>query len=441
MNLITRAMDKMERRARGDVSLGTLDTAMDLQQAMAYVLSGQTYGVTPERAMCLVPVYSAVSVLSESVAQCPFITYKAISRREKVEAPDHSLSDLLMWQPNPEQTAFEFWEMAVANLALWGNFYAEIERNAYGIVGLWPLRPDRMRIVRDERDELLYLYTVGSESIPRPFPFRDIFHIRGKAVLEAVRGTSPVQFGAEAIGLGAAAERFGSKFFSNDSRPGGILTVAGKLSQEARERLIAGWEKAHRGAENRWRVAVLEEGANWQTIGVPPEQAQFLETRKFQRTEIAALFRVPPHMIGDLERATFSNIEHQSIEFVTYSIEPWTTRIEHAARRDLFRTMAGKRSHMAEFYTDLLKYGDFKTRAEALAIMRQNGALTGNEWRLEVGYSPHADGDVLLVNGNMIPVKQANQAVSSMAPAPGPAAPAEPAAAPDEGDDDGTDGD
>lgn len=432
----------MQRRARGDVSLGTLDAAMDLQAAIAYVLSGQTVGVTPERAMCLVPVYAAVSVLSESVAQCPLITYKALSRREKVETPDHPLYDLLMWQPNPEQTAFEFWEMAVANLALWGNFYAEIERNAYGIVGLWPLRPDRMRIVRDEQtDELIYLYTVPNESLPRPFPFRDIFHIRGKAVLEAVRGTSPVQFGAEAIGLAAAAERFGSKFFSNDSRPGGILSVAGKLSKEARERLVASWEQMHKGGENRWRVAVLEEGANWQTVGVPPEQAQFLETRKFQRTEIAALFRVPPHMIGDLERATFSNIEHQSIEFVTYSIEPWTTRIEHAARRDLFRTMAGKRSHLAEFYTDLLKYGDFKTRAEALAIMRQNGALTANEWRLEAGYSPHSDGNVLLVNGNMIPVKAANEAVSSMAPKPEPAAPAEPVDEDTEGDDEPTNGD
>lgn len=432
MNLATRAMGLMERRARGDISLGNLDAFMDALVAGMPSATGMT--VTPERALYLAPVYAAVSVLAEAVASCACVTYKVGDGGERTEAPGHSLYDVLRWAPNPEMTAFEFWEMAMGHALLWGNFYAEIERNAYGIKALWPLRPDRMRIVRDSDDELVYLYTMPGQQAPRPFSFLEVFTIRGKAVLEAVRGTSAIDYGREAIGLAMSAERFGAKFFGNDSRPGGVLQYAGKLSKEAKERLKESWEQSHGGSENRWRIAVLEDGVTWQTIGVPPEQAQFLETRKFQRSEIAALFRVPPHMIGDLEHATFSNIEHQGIQFVTNSIEPWTTRIEQAMRRDLFRIAPGMRSHRAEFDTDPLKYGDFLTRQNALAIARQNGVITANDWRRELNLNPHPDGNVLLVNGNMIPISQANEP-----PKPAPPPPlALPVAAPsdDEGDDD-----
>jgi HK97 family phage portal protein len=379
---------------------------------------GSGVALRPETALYLTAVYAAVRVLSSAVASCPLVTFRQTTGGRE-ETPDHPLYDLLRWSPNPEMTAFEFWEMSMGHLLLWGNFYAELERNPYGVVALWPLRPDRMRLARDSRDELVYVYNLGNGQ-NRLFPFSDILHVRGQAVLDPLSGRSAVYYGAEAIALGLATESFGSKFFANDSRPGGVLTVDGKLSDEAASRLKTQWDAMHSGAQNRWRVAVLENGVTWQAVGVPPEQAQFLETRQFQRTEIAGLFGVPPHLIGDLSRATWANIEHQSIEFVTHSVEPWTTRIEMALRRDVFRISAGKRSHRAEFDTKILKQGDQLTRSQALAIMRQNGVISADDWRQAEGMNPTGDeaGSVLLVNGTMIPVSEA------AAPPPPPPPPA-----------------
>jgi HK97 family phage portal protein len=285
-----------------------------------------------------------------------------------------------------------------------------------------------MRLLRDSRDELVYAYRQdGGET--RLFRYEDMLHVRGQAILDPLCGRSAVLYGAEAIGLGLAAESFGSKFFSNDTRPGGVLNVKGDISDDAIKRLQEAWDSKHGGSENHWRVAILREGTAWQSIGVPPEQAQFLETRQFQRTEIAGLFGVPPHLIGDLSRATWANIEHQSIEFVTHSVEPWTTRIEMALWRDVFRISAGKRSHRAEFNTKILMQGDAKTRAEGLAIMRQNGVISADDWRQAEGMNPTGDasGSVLLVNGTMIPVAEA---VKPKAPPPPP--PPTPQEVPDE---------
>lgn len=428
MNLVTRALALTSRRAWSPQPISNLDAWMDVA-ALGGVRVGGGY-LTPEMALTLVPVYAAVRVLSSAVASCPLITYRGAGP-ERVEAPNHPLADTLRRLPNPEMTAFEFWEMAMGHLLLWGNFYAELERNPYGVVALWPLRPDRMRLVRNQQDEIVYVYR-REDGTHRAFSWQDMLHVRGQAVLDTLCPRSAVAYGAEAIGLGLAAQDFGAKFYTNDSRPGGILTVDGKLTDEAGARLKAAWEQMHAGGQNRWRVAVLENGVTWQAIGVPPEQAQFLQTRQFQRTEIAGLFGVPLHMLGDLSRATWANIEHQSIEFVTHSIEPWTTRIEQAVWRDVFRITTGKRDHSAEFYTDLLRRGDAKSRQESLAIMRQNGVITGNEWRRIEGMNPlPADvGDVALVNGNMIPIEKA----TAPEPPPAPPAPALPPASEGEND-------
>lgn len=429
MNLVSRALAITGLRSWYPQPIENLDAW--IEAAPNGMTRGSGVALRPETALYLTPVYAAVRVLSSAVASCPLITFREIGDGRQ-ETPDHPLYDVLRWSPNPEMTAFEFWEMAMGHLLLWGNCFAELERNAYGVVALWPLRPDRMRLARDSRDELVYVYSLGNGQ-NRLFAYDDILNIRGQAVLDPLSGRSAVYYGAEAIGLGLATESFGAKFFENDSRPGGILTVDGKLSDDAASRLKVQWDAMHGGAQNRWRVAVLENGVSWQTIGVPPEQAQFLETRQFQRTEIAGLFGVPPHLIGDLSRATWANIEHQSIEFVTHSVEPWTTRIEQALRRDVFRISAGKRSHRAEFDTKILKQGDQLTRSNALQIMRQNGVISADDWRQAEGMNPTGDeaGKVLLVSSLMVPVADAVEPPPPP-PAPMPAiteAPNEPAAA------------
>jgi HK97 family phage portal protein len=417
MNLATAALSLFDRRAQ---SISQLDEWME--RASFGRPSAAGISVSPDSAQYLVPVTASIGVLSEGVAATPLITYRRRPDGGRERAMEHRLYDVLHDQPNPELTSFEYWELVVGTVAAWGNHYSEIERDDTGVRALWPLRPDCMTIARTTRGDLAYVYRQPNDNQPRVFMFDDIFHVRDRT-RDGVEGISRISQAREAIGLATATERFGARFFGNDSRPGGILTVDGKLSDEGATRLKKSWEAMHGGDQNRWRVAVLENGATWQAIGVPPEDAQFLETRKYQRSEIASLFRVPPHMIGDLERATFSNIEHQSIEFAMYSLRPWMVRIEKAITRDLFRITAGKRQHYAEFLLDSVLRGDAITRANALAIQRQNGIITANEWREVENRNRITGGDELLVNGNMIPVDQAGKK-----PDPPPAAPVAPVA-------------
>jgi HK97 family phage portal protein len=413
-----------ERRA-AQLSIAQLDAAMDLAIAGPGSVAG--IQVTPDSAMRLATVFAVVRVLAESVASLPFITYKKLADGGKERATDHPLYDLLRYEPNPETTALEFWETAMGHLLLWGNFYAQIERNGYGVVALWPLRPDRMAVARLD-DQVIYVYREPNGQTTG-FRFDEIFHVRGLS-FDGLTGVSPIAYARESIGLALAAEAYGARFFANDSRPGGLLSYAGKMNKEAKDRLREAWAEMQSGA-NRGKVGVLDDGWSWQQIGVPPEDAQFLETRKYQRTDICAIFRVPPHKVGDLERATFSNIEHQSIEFVTDSLRPWLVRIEQAVRRDLFRITAGKRSHFAEFLVDALLRGDAMSRSQALAIQRQNGVITANEWREVENRNRVEGGDDLLVNGAMTPLDQVG------APPPPPPAPALPAPPPGDGQQEG----
>jgi len=352
-------------------------------------------------------VYACIQVLAQAIASLPLITYRRLSSGGKERAPEHRLYSILHDAPNPEMTSYEFRAALVGHVCLFGNAYAEIERSDAGVNGLWPLRPDRMTPNRDEGSNLVYDYRLPN-GLTKRFRFEQIMHWRGLSS-NGVTGYSPVQQAAEAVGLDLATRQYGAKFFGNDSRPGGILRHPGKLSTDAAGKLKASWESAFRGLTNAQRVAVLEEGIEWQAIGIPPEQAQFLETRKYTRSEIAALFRVPLHLIGDLERATFSNIEHQSLEFVKYTLMPWLVQIEQALRRDLFRISDGKRSHFAEHLVEGLLRGDSQSRAAYLQTMRQNGALNADEWRALDNMNPIGgdEGTTFLWPANFIPAQQA----------------------------------
>jgi HK97 family phage portal protein len=361
-------------------SLADLDAAMDRSVSGADSSAGVP--VDPGTAMTSAVVYACVNVLAQTIASLPLLTYRRLPGGGKERAPEHRLYPILHDAPNPEMTAYELRAALVGHVCLWGNAYCEIERSDAGIKGLWPLRPDRMTPTRDESNSLVYDYRMppGSDPPVKRFQFAQIMHWRGLSN-NGIIGYSPIQQAAESVGLDLATRQYGGRFFGNDSRPGGVLTHPGKLSPEGAKNLKKRWEEAHRGLSNSQRVAVLEEGVTWTTIGIPPEQAQFLETRRYGRSEIAGLFRVPLHLIGDLERATFANIEAQSLEFAKYSLTPWLVQIEQSLQRDLFGISAGKRAHFAEHLLEGLLRGDSQARAAYLQTMRQNGALNADEWR------------------------------------------------------------
>lgn len=358
--------------------------------------------VTELNALQSTAVYACVRVLAEAVASLPFLVYRRLPAGGKTRAPEHPLFKILHHRPNPLMTSFELRETLTAHVTLWGNAYAEIERNNANIpIALWPLLPNKMR-VEGEEQVLKYFYTLpqGKEV---QIPAENIFHLRGLSA-NGFLGQSVIGFAREAIGLSLGTEEFGSRFFSNNAVPGGVLQHPGRLSKEGRDNLQKSFKQEHEGLSKAHRMAILEEGMEYKMIGIPGKDAQFLETRKFQVNEIARIYRVPPHLIGDLERATFSNVEQQNINFVVHTMRAWFVRWEQAILRDLFEEEESE-IFFAEFLVDGLLRGDAKSRNEAYAIQRQWGIINADEWREMENKNPQPNGQgkVYIVPVNYAP--------------------------------------
>lgn len=358
--------------------------------------SGKT--VNERTALQTAIVYACVRVLSETIASLPFHTYR-YTQNGKEKAIDHSIYHILHSEPNPEMTSFVFRETLMGHLLLWGNAYAQIIRDGRGrVVGLYPLLPNKMVVNRNTQGQLYYQYEKdGQTYILNRY---EVLHIPGLG-FDGLIGYSPIAMAKNAIGMAIATEEYGAKFFANGANPGGVLEHPGVVKDPARIR--ESWNAVYQGSSNAHRVAVLEEGMKFQSIGIPPEQAQFLETRKFQINEVARIFRIPPHMVGDLEKSSFSNIEQQSLEFVMYTLDPWVVRWEQEIQRALF-SESEKRQYFVKFNVDGLLRGDYGSRMNGYAVGRQNGWLSANDIReledmnrvpVELG------GDLYLINGNM----------------------------------------
>lgn len=302
----------------------------------------------------------------------------------------------------------------MTHLLLWGNAYAQIIRNGKGeVTALYPLMPDRMTVDRDENGRLYYEYMVSSDDAPinkkstvRLSPF-DVLHIPGLG-FDGLVGYSPIAMAKNSIGMAIACEEYGAKFFANGAAPSGVLEHPGTIKDPSRVR--ESWTQTFGGSSNAHKVAVLEEGMKYTPISISPEQAQFLETRKFQIDEIARIFRVPPHMVGDLEKSSFSNIEQQSLEFVKYTLDPWVSRWEQNLVRSLLTTDE-KKKYFIKFNVDGLLRGDYQSRMNGYATARQNGWMSANDIReLENldRISSEEGGDLYLINGNMLPLKNAD---------------------------------
>lgn len=361
--------------------------------------------VTDRTALQHIVVYACVRVLSEAIASLPLHVYQ-YTNKGKERVPQYPLYFLLHDQPNPEMTAFVFRETLMSHLLIYGNAYAQIIRNGRGdVIGLYPLMPDRIKVDRDDKNRLVYIYSRYDEANPNykvqgdiVLHQEDVFHVPGLG-FDGLVGYSPIAMAKNAIGISLACEEYGASFFGNGASPSGVLEHPGVIKNP--ERVREAWQKAY-GGNNNHRTAILEEGMKYTPISIPNNEAQFLETRKFQIEEIARLYRVPLHMIGDLEHATFSNIEHQSLEFVKYTLDPWIIRWEQALQKALL-SESEKSKYFIKFNVDGLLRGDYASRMQGYATARQNGWLSANDIRdmEEMNLIPDEEGgNLYLVNGS-----------------------------------------
>lgn len=352
--------------------------------------------VNSETALSFSAVYACVRVISETIASLPLNVMVRDEEGNRTIAYDHPIQKLLHSEPNKNMSSFQLREMLQARTLLKGNSYGLIIRDNGAL-------PISIEPINQEVKPIVYqgdlFYQIGESSTP--VLARDIIHIPALSY-DGIVGKSPIMVAKESIGLGLAAQEFGSSFFGNGANMSGVLEHPNALSDEAAKRVKASWDAAHAGLDKAQTTALLEEGMKYQRISIAPNDAQFIETRKFQVNEIARLYRVPPHMIQDLERATFSNIEAQSIEFVTHTIRPWLVRWEQELNRKIFKE-SEKGTHFVKFNIDGLLRGDAKSRADYYRTMFNVGALSQNDIRRLENMNAIEDGDKYFVQTNMAP--------------------------------------
>jgi len=396
---------------------GARDKPRDSYSGSAYsFLFGRTTSGKPvnERtAMQTTAVYSCVRILAETVASLPLHIYR-YTDTGKERVTEHPLYHILHDEPNQEMTSFIFRETLMSHLLIWGNAYAQIIRDGAGrVMGLYPLLPNKMEVIRTESGQLMYYYSRNSEENPNfnemgriALKPEDVLHIPGLG-FDGLVGYSPIAMAKNAVGMTLACEEYGASFFANGANPGGVLEHPGILKDPKKVR--DSWNEVYRGTNNAHKVAVLEEGMKYQQIGIPPEEAQFLETRKFQLNEIARMYRVPPHMIGDLDKSSFSNIEKQSLEFVKYTLDPWVIRWEQSLQKSLLLPQE-KKAYFIKLNVDGLLRGDYQSRMTGYATARQNGWMSANDIRELEDLNPIPEeegGNLYLINGNMTKLKDA----------------------------------
>jgi HK97 family phage portal protein len=367
----------------------------------ALIISGSdsTAGVSvsPDNAMRVATVYACIRILADSIAQLPVKVYRKNPTGNKETLQGDPLTATLAHAPNSWMTSFEFRELMMTCLCLRGNFYAYINRNAKDdITELLPIMPGAVSL---QRNGWKIVYDINLNDTIQRVGQDKIFHVRGLS-LNGYEGISPISYQRNAIGLAMATENHGARTFKNGARPGGVLTHPGKLSEDALKNLRESWTATH-GGENAGGTAIIEEGMTYANVAMTNEDAQYLDSRSFQRTEICSIFRVPPHMIGDLTKSSFSNITQQSLEFVKYTVLPWSRRIEAAISRDLLSDVQRKQGVYVELLVDGLERADIKTRYEAYKEGIINGWISPNEVRSLENMNPREGGDVYMMPLNM----------------------------------------
>ena len=375
--------------------------------------------VTPEKALTYTAFYSAVNLIAGTIASLPLRIYQRASAKVVNEQPDHPLAAIFSTQFNPDMTALVGRETGLGHLLVWGNSFCQIVKTLSGkVLELRPLPPNAVEPRRSDRGDLKYdVYSDGKVELT--LDAAEVLHVPAMG-FDGVRGYSPVAVARQAIGMGLSAEKFGNKFFAQSARPSGVVKFPpgkGFKTEQPRLRFREDIERAHSGTDNMGRVIILEDGADWQSIGIPPEDAQFLETRQYQRSEINAIFRTPPHLTGDVSASTSwgSGIEEQGLAFVAHTLRPWLTKIEQEYNRKLLGV--GSNTYCAHDVGELQR-GDVAKRTDALGKLFDRGGLEVNELRAEFGRNPIAGGNRAFVAVNMRPLDSVDEAPPSPPPAP-----------------------
>lgn len=365
--------------------------------------------VSPETALTVPTVLACLTVLAEDISSLPLILYRRLERG-KERATDNPYYALLHDAPNPEHTAMVFRELLVGHLLAWGNSFSQIITDGRGrAVELWPLHPGRMEVGR-ENGRKKYLYTsVDNKKIA--FRTEQILHIPAFGY-DGLTGYSKISLARNAIGLSIAAQKYGSKFFKNDARPAIAIKLKNSLkTKESQDAFRSSWNQIYQGGENAWKVGLLEEGAEIQEIGIPPEDAQFIETQKWTVADMSRVFRIPPHMIGDVERSTSwgSGIEQQELGYLNHTLRPWLTRIEQQFNKDLLLSAERGQGLFYEHLTDGMLRTDTAARYQAYASAITNGWMTRNEARERENFNVLPDLDEPLVPLNMSKASEPDQ--------------------------------
>lgn len=361
--------------------------------------------VNREAALRCSAVWACVRLLSETVGGLRLVIYKRSGQRDRHAAYDHPLSTLLNDAPNAMMTAFVWREVIMQHKLFDGNSYTVIERNGYGLpVGLYPLLPGQVQVVR-KNGHLLYIVSLEGNK-KEVFSSEDMLHIPASG-WDGITGYAPISVMRNSVGLAMATEKHGARLFANGTNLAATLESEQKIPVERQREILRHFNENFRGLANANKTAILPDGLTLKSVGMSSEDAQFLETRKFQVNDIARIFNVPPHMIGDLEKSSFNNIEQQNINFLMYSVRPWLERIENELNRKLF--LDGE--YFVEFDTDQLLRGDFKTRSEGYSRYVNGGIMTINEARAKEGLNPVDGGDALRVPVNTVDLEKDQKGV------------------------------
>jgi len=393
------------------------DALSDIRHPTAWLLdwshSGSTLAgisVNHQSALGLPTYYACIRAISEDLGKVPLITYRRLQPRGKERAPDHPLYTLLHDTPNEDMEALTFRETLTAHALAWGNGYAEIARDSRGEAqAMYPIHPSRVFVRRDEDGRVVY-DVFGTEQIPgaqRTIVHRlrseNVLHIRGLGA-EGLMGYSVLTLARESLGLSLAAQHYGAAFFGNGAHIGGVLEHPQVLTDTALQHLRESWREMYSGPDKVGTPAILEEGMKWSPISLPPEQAQFLATRTFQRRDIASWFRMPLHKVQDMADASYNNIEHQSLDYLTDTMMPWFVRWEQQIQRKLFRNDV---EYFAEHLVIGLLRSDQKARSAFYRTLFNLAAISPNEIReLENMNSIGPDGDTYFIAvNNLMPIQ------------------------------------
>lgn len=389
---IVRTLAGVDRRA------AEYNPASSALRSLAPTVAGTV--VTVDSAMRNMTVLRCVGIISQTLASMPLVLYKR-DGRSRTRATDHAVYPVLSAVGNSEMTAYEVRETRLAHTLTYGNAFAQIQYdNAYQVRGLLTMAPDRVGIERLDTGKLIYTYWDDNTSQGYVLPAYRVMHTR-YTVWSNVWGISPIRQAMNALGVATAAEEFGARYFANGSRPSLILKYPGRLQPDAYKRLRESFSANWEGLENVHRINILEEGITPEQIGIPPDEAQFLETRQYQVQEIARLYGVPLHMLAVGETATFASSEQDAINFRQFTILPWARRDESRLTADLLTTQERNDGYYIEYLLDGIERATIETRSQAYSTLIQTGVMTPNEGRERENLDPLPGGDVLLLPLNM----------------------------------------